>query len=784
MDSEKARRRRADSGRVVLALGEQLKRIPLAHGLAAVWLVTATAVFFATVVRHYPFQHWLFVRYVYVWGLAAVFALSCWVSGHAVLSRLQPVPAPVLERSVLGFGLGLWLFTTGVFVAGLLSLLNQVFFFCWPVALLLFGHRSWLRSARHARRRLAPLGIRLVLPQNLWQGLALLLLLLSCLALQLQVLTPNNLGADAHGYHFPIAEHYAAAGKIRAFGEGWYLGAYPQLSSIIYTWALLGPTPRSLDMLLAAQLEWVVFAVTLLGLVPLTGRLLRRRVPFAAAALFLFPGIYVYANNLSGTADHVLAFWTVPLALALFTLSRRFQAREAVVAGVMLAGALLTKHQGSFPALATALTLLLLTLRNRRIVPALVLGVTCLAASSPHWLKNFVFYGNPVYPFASAWFPTHPLHARAAEAFRLWGPVPVPNTRVDYKLLRALWRFSFAPWGDLKEAPIFGSLFTLLLPLLVLLRLHFRLWWLAFTLHACLILWWLTFPDPRFLQLMLPPMAALTAAVIAEAWRRGWTVRAPLSLLIALQVLWGADILFFREHGWIGDNPLKHFIDHVALGHQGKHEERDRTPGALAAFEKALPPASKLLVHDLLNGQLGAGHELVQDALGWQGAISYGLLDSPQATWQLWQKLGVTHTVWYSVREEMSLPHLRAEIAYRRAVLEYGKDLGSVAGRRYFSINDQPSDAARAAAPTIVAWLGCGATMPTGLYSLQGLLARKPTLNLTRSATPARANALKEANAAVARRRCAEASLLDLADGQFVHTDHAGDLELWVRQAQ
>ena len=74
--------------------------------------------------------------------------------------------------------------------------------------------------------------------------------------------------------------------------------------------------------------------------------------------------------------------------------------------------------------------------------------------------------------------------------------------------------------------------------------------------------------------------------------------------------------------------------------------------------------------------------------------------------------------------------------------------------------------------------------MPTGLYNLQGLLARKPTLNLTRAATSARANALKEANVAVARRRCAEASLLDLADGQFVHTDRAGDLELWVRQAQ
>ena len=47
-----------------------------------------------------------------------------------------------------------------------------------------------------------------------------------------------------------------------------------------------------------------------------------------AAALFLFPGILVYDSAPALMADHVMAFWVPPLALALLRFRRWFTPRE------------------------------------------------------------------------------------------------------------------------------------------------------------------------------------------------------------------------------------------------------------------------------------------------------------------------------------------------------------------------------------------------------------------------------------------------------------------------
>jgi len=149
---------------------------------------------------------------------------------------------------------------------------------------------------------------------------------------------PAQCRGDSYWYHLPIAEQYVARGAIRPFAEGWYLGAYPQLATLLYTWAYQSPGKLFDHVALSSHLEWALFLATLAGVRRWRVACWRYPRPYAAAAVFLFPGIFLYDSSLITGADHVLAFFAPALGLALIRLGRRFEPREAVLAGILTAG--------------------------------------------------------------------------------------------------------------------------------------------------------------------------------------------------------------------------------------------------------------------------------------------------------------------------------------------------------------------------------------------------------------------------------------------------------------
>jgi hypothetical protein len=457
----------------------------------------AAFVFYASFVsKSYPPERWLFFFYARCWAMALLFALASLAAGWKLLALLVPLRPRMDERLVLAFALGVLTFAWGVFTAGLLGLFGRTFFILWPTALVVFGAPATVRNLLPAWVRLRPFGIRPFLPKTILSAAACLFMVISVIAVYLQVITPSNLGADAHGYHLPIAEHYVAAGAIRPFAEGWYLGTYPQLASLLYTWALLAPGTLADHTALCSHLEFVLFLATLGGISVLAGRLVGRRIPFASAALFLFPGIYLYDSNLITTADHVLAFWAPPLALSLLRLASRFTTSEGVLVGVLTAAAVLTKYQGSYFFVASCISVLVLSVQARRIRPVFYFGFAFLLVSSAHWLKSAVFYGDPFYPLLGQYLPAHPLHEGAARyygpLFRPpWATPHGPFGRQVLQTFKVLATFSFVPHGMLgpTQPPYFGSLFTLLLPVLLFLRAPRRLWALVVLVHIT-SLWW------------------------------------------------------------------------------------------------------------------------------------------------------------------------------------------------------------------------------------------------------------------------------------------------------
>lgn len=693
------------------ALGSNLRDRLRRAGLT-VSLLAGTAVFARQVDQHYPISKWLFWSYLEYWLLCSVFTLACWGAGDTVVRALVP-GLRASERIVFALCSGLLVFVLGMFLGGLLGLLGSVFFISLPLLMILGGGQGFCRflwrlyvhGVGAFRRRKARL-VAIVASVFGLGGIAMV---------YFAVLTPDNIAYDARWYHLAIAEHYAAQGAIRAFPEGWYPGALPHLASLVYTWAFLLPGSDLFDRVeLSAHLEVVIFLWTL-GAIPVLVRSCVRpgleaiarskgRVrgePRASglsawASLFLFPGIFLYDSSLSGAADHVNAFWAGPILLALFCFFRRPGPRAGALLAMPMSGALLTKYQASsivaFPILAFVVYVLWGSLLGRARVPrrrvllgGVAVALVGAALTSPHWLKNWIWYGDPVYPFLHRHLQVHPWTVDSGNLFDQlfvgqteW----LPQGTTQQKLLEALDAvptFSFRPhdwWGMHQTVPVFGSLFTLSLIPLLFFRRSWRVWLVAAAANAGVFVWYWTFHQDRYLQCLVPWMAVVVSAVCVLVWESGSAARASLVLLVGVQVVWGGDVYFIPTHSMLHKAPAKAVVELMSRGFRRQWTQRRQIYGAMSLIGEQLRPGSKVLLHDS-HMHLGLGAMSVSDCGPWQGGISYGRNRSPGTVYDQLHGYGVTHLIWDEDREYDSLA---GDFVFYAFATQYARPTKSVGG--------------------------------------------------------------------------------------------------------
>jgi hypothetical protein len=540
-------------------------------------------------------------------------------------------------------------------------------------------------------------------------------------------------------------------------------------------------------MALSAHLEFVLFLATLASVGVLVRRLVGGRAPFSGAVMFLFPGFLVYDSNLIIGADHVLAFWAPPLALAAIRFGRRFATREAVLAGLLTGGALLTKYHALLFLAPLSLWVVTAAIRFRRLRPLLLWGAVAVAAWSPHWAKNWIFYGDPCFPLLHAWFPSHPFPPGAAELmaevltppmFRFTGT----TAQKLHDLAQIPWTFSFVThdWDFHGARPIFGSLFTLLLLALPFTRARLRLWLLVVAIHVGVVVWFATAHEDRYLQALLPAMAACAAAALMLVWRRGPAARGGVLVLVAAQAIALADVPFYRVHGMLGDNPLKGFVDWVALQQGGHYDDRLRVWNDLQRNDvsRLVPKGSKLLAHHFTE-KLGAGIPSVVDGKGWQGAIDYLTLPTPEATAALWKSLGITHVWWNQSLPGRDNDLMAREAVFQRAAAAYVPGTQPINHYQFGAlIQTAPPHLARSA--TRIAWIGCGGDVPTGIYDPRGFAEGRDAVDRGLTARPA----LSGANVVLWRASCPMPGpeVNDALNIQFIQRDTIGDVTVYVRR--
>lgn len=700
--------------------------VRLARGIASRWkgmgpsmaafvLCVLGAVFY---LRHlnqsYRLEEWLAFRILEI-GLWAVLLHGSLVLVGARLLRL------LVDRDELGpgelflqsFVLGTAAFSFAMYLAGALSLYASWFAIGLPLAFAIAGASDAGYLMRRLREALRPVPTTSIGTSLLRYG-AIAFGATMLAFVYIEALTPSSFNFDAIWYHVPVAQDYARLGKIVPF-YGDNHRAYPHLTSLFQTWALLVPflDPVQLKWMLILHLEFAIVVWRMVGAAAMARYLLGgRKVPGLWAAFFLFPSIFIYDQNIGGSADHYVGVTAVPIFLALMRALPSFHVGYAILTGVAAGLHILTKYQAIYSVVAVATFASCRCLygifarfyraRKGRSLPegapsprALLLGpalilLGALVVSSPHFIKNTVYYQNPVYPFAQKLFPSsfddweppardeavtllsegrgkkrEKSRSRAGEDD---GPLPSQKKRkkdpwdfefgprgIDFKPQGdgfvekvVWWHKTLADWpfltgnrGFTEGRPYMGAVFVLLMPALLLIRGSRRLWLATGYVYVVSSVWALTSANDRYLLTILSLPIGLCAALIVRVAELGRLARVGLSCLIGVQLLWGTDA------------PLQYggarFADAVSLvraGHSGKTlEERLRYRKNELTVSASLPKDAVVLGR-YYKSLLGFDRMTLNTHADIQTYIDFKNLMSLDDFWQICRDRGVTHLLY------------------------------------------------------------------------------------------------------------------------------------------
>lgn len=637
----------------------------------------------------YPVDDWLFWTVAKLWAWQGLLVASFLAFGNLILERLLRVPPTTrIERLTLAAAVGALVFGLGMFAAGIFAWLSPTWAVVWPTTMLVAG----VAGARASFAALLTPSKQLAQPDSLFDRLKLAFGILCLGIVYLGVFSPDAVNYDASWVHLTAAQDFAREGRIVPFYADWPRNL-AHLASLIDTWAFLLPGlgPPPVRWMMALHIEFAFFTLTLLGVAAGVSWALRRSVKGAWVALFLLPGLFVYDSNLGGSADHIAAFFAAPALVASGRASRTMDRRWWGLFGLLAGGAILTKYQSVY-FLAPLATLLAVAwvgaaihlvrngrragpgrqaalpirerqgqLENRwrlwtagteRWWPLLSCPIATTAAmvivTGPHFVRNWVLYRNPFYPLALRLFPGSrpqmPDSAIMAEnIMSSYGLKPPAEWgRRLAEAVRLLFDFSFHTHaGFTRNVPVFGSLFTLCLPLVIFLPRAGRIRLTVGLAVGAVFLWAWTYWVDRNLQTFAPLLAIATGAVLARAWDTGYLARVAVVVLVGVQLVWSGD------HFFLGSDRIASSMALIRSGFDGRARSRfDQYGAERVAIGRALPRNAKVLLHST-HVNLGIDRPVLLDWLGMQGLIDSRTFRSPRDLYDRAHALGVTHIVFH-----------------------------------------------------------------------------------------------------------------------------------------
>jgi hypothetical protein len=678
---------------------------------------------------------WLAWRYLECWTVAGAWVLACSSGGFLMLRYVLRSPLPLLEHWTLSFALGLLGFFWVMFVGGVLGLYGPTFFVAVLLAPIGFASGPLLKYLRRLTRHLRQARARRGAPPKPLERLLWGVGIVALFVFYVPSLVPEQIGYDSAWYHVPLGEHYARLGRIERLPEGWFPGAVPHLSSIVYCFAFLLPKGKLFDYVeLSSHLEFATTVMAMLGIPALVRRLVpRARAHASWVAFFAFPPLYYYDSLIGG--DQISSVWGVPIALALLRTWSALSWRHGFVLACAVAGLTLTKYSASGlllgPALAIGVRMVWMLGRSiaeraslaaslRRVAGGLLTGAFVLLLTAPLWAKNWLWYGDPFYPLLHKYFAGRPWNVDALiyiDDFQreMAEYQPTQDWHGVEKGARAVLQHALEG-ADYSPRPLRGSLFTLMCLCLPFIKARARLWGIAALVNVAIFGWYMQMHQDRYLLAFFPLMAAVAAALMIQAWRSSWLARPVLVALVLVHTIAGLAVFS------VG-NPNGHYrrlMDFISAVNSGAVDPGMGELGRWARVGESLPPKAKVVIH-AMHLHAGLGRPSISDWPRLQLGIDYGRMDSPAAMYRVLKSMGATHVVWHSANraDDSYAGDLRFHEfvnKYTSPRAEQGVWVGTLP-------QQSPPDAPR---DPLVAYLGCDGRYAAGLYRFSSMAIPNP----------------------------------------------------------
>src|SRR5262249_23235401 len=145
------------------------------------------------------------------------------------------------------------------------------------------------------------------------------------------------------------------------------------------------------------------------------------------------------------------------------------------------------------------------------------------------------------------------------------------------------------------------------------------------------------------LQMLLPWMVAVTAPVLALAFRAGAASRATVALIVAVHAIWGGYAVCLPSgfhKALVGET-----IELVGGHHPSSNAEREHPFSPWPEIGRLLPRGARALIHEG-DMHLGIGRPALLDWRPYSYGLDYGRARSPRDVYADLRAAGATHLVW------------------------------------------------------------------------------------------------------------------------------------------
>ncbi len=553
--------------------------------------------------------------------------------GRRILRWIAPPGLSRLEDLVFSFALGLGALGYAVLALSLIGILGRgPITLLFLVASLCVGPdlRGWLGGVKSLTAA-AP---------RVWRdagwlarSVCLIGVLIAVLAF-LHALSPPW-DYDGLMYHLVGPRLFLEAGRLIPYPDNWYVNAPVTLEMVFSLGMAFG------DDVFPKLIHFATGVLLVAATIAAGRRWIGNRGGWLAAAVLLtVPTLPIWASFAYIDCGWSL-FESLALVAAIIWWRDRSSPRWLVLSGVMIGLAMGSKYPAMMGFAVLGVFVALVTFRSgwRSFVGScLALGLPAVIVASPWYLKNWLWFGNPVYPLyfgAAGWDP-----ARLDLYNAYLNSYGVGRSWLDYLLL---------PWNLYAQHAHFGAVMNridvpgLLFPLVLLYpilkkdRMVSALLWIALARGA---LWALGTQQTRFLLPIFPALAVATAYVM-DRWQPRRDSRIPWKQFLPMLAVGMMTVTLFYQLVYL----LQFRPGGAALGLQSRRS-------FLARIVRDFP-AVRYVAEDLPGGSrvllLGDGRGYYclpacipdPDHFRWAAEIARCEDDADLVAW--FESMGVTH---------------------------------------------------------------------------------------------------------------------------------------------